>query len=89
MPEVGVADLYRVLLRRGLHAGPLHVDRTGGVGFRIVECAAAIAGLAEKEQQCCAFLGFSVGIAGGHVTLEITAPADAKAILDEMFGAPA
>lgn len=50
--------------------------------------APTIAALAEQEQQCCAFFGFTVGIGGGVVTLEITAPPDARTILGDMFGVP-
>ena len=68
------------------------VDRTATPeGIRLTfrsTPAATIAGLAEQEQQCCAFFAFTVGIGGGFVTLEITAPPDARAILDDMFGVP-
>jgi hypothetical protein len=48
--------------------------------------AARIADLSVREQQCCAFFRFDLAIHGGHVTLDITAPAEAAELVDQLVG---
>ena len=47
--------------------------------------ASAIADLAQREVDCCAFFAFAIRIAGGEVTLEVRAPAEAAPLLDALF----
>lgn len=44
-----------------------------------------LADLVEQEQRCCSFFEFAIGITD-RVTLEVRAPADARPILEELFG---
>lgn len=48
--------------------------------------AAALAALAEAEHGCCAFFDFAVGIRADEVTLDVRAPAEARPLLDQLFG---
>jgi hypothetical protein len=47
--------------------------------------AAAVADLADRERGCCAFFEFSIHLARGGVTLDVRAPAEAKALVDALF----
>jgi hypothetical protein len=49
---------------------------------------AEIAGLAAAEQQCCAFFAFAITLDSRGVALEVTAPADARSVLEGLFGPP-
>ena len=49
--------------------------------------AAAVAELAAREQGCCSFMRFSVGIADGETTLTITAPPEAREVIDALLPA--
>ncbi len=59
-------------------------------GYRI-HLPAAVAGpaaeLAAAEQQCCAFFGFTLHLAGAGLVLEVRAPAEAAPLLAGLFGA--
>ncbi len=46
---------------------------------------ARLADLVEQEQRCCSFFDFSIGV-GDRITLEVRAPAEARPIVDELFG---
>lgn len=48
---------------------------------------AAITTLAAAEQACCGFFTFTLTIAAGTVTLDITAPDDAQPMVDALVGA--
>ncbi|MBO8194333.1 MerR family transcriptional regulator [Streptomyces oryzae] len=49
--------------------------------------AAAIAGLAADEQQCCPFFGFRLHLDGEALHLEVRAPADGHEVLTRLFAA--
>ena len=70
--------LDRVTERSDIQSG-VHV-RFAGVS------AAELADLAEREQHCCSFFEFTVIVDRQGVALEVRAPADARSILDEIFG---
>lgn len=59
-----------------------------GDGFRMRFAAGVTAGevadLAAKEQRCCSFMRFSVGIADGETTLTVTAPPEARELIDAL-----
>ena len=42
--------------------------------------------LVEAEQACCAFFTFSITVAVGTVTVDVTAPVDGQPMLDSVFG---
>jgi MerR family transcriptional regulator, copper efflux regulator len=48
-----------------------------------------IARLAAAEQQCCGFFSFAITLDARGVALEVTAPADARPVLEGLFGAEA
>ena len=48
-----------------------------------------IAALAVAEKRCCAFFSFALTVDGRGVALEVTAPAEAEAVIAELFGAAA
>lgn len=50
------------------------------------ELVAQVAGLAAAEQQCCAFLTFTLTLVDGGAQLDVTAPADAAEMLTGLFG---
>lgn len=52
------------------------------------EVLAQLALLVELERQCCAFLNFKISVDAGNqpICLEITGPAEAKAIIADFFG---
>lgn len=60
----------------------------GGVRLRFPPPAplAEIARLAGAEQACCAFLTFTITVDVQGVTVDVTAPADGRAVLDSVFG---
>ncbi|MEU6080445.1 MerR family transcriptional regulator [Streptomyces sp. NPDC047108] len=51
-----------------------------------VERAGTVAALAAAEQRCCPFLDFHLHLDGEALHLEVRAPADGVAMLDELFG---
>ncbi|MYX73021.1 MerR family transcriptional regulator [Streptomyces sp. SID3915] len=76
------ADLWHQVLegaeRRAVDDGirlTLPADRAG-----------AVAELAADEQQCCRFFDFRLHLDGHRLRLEVRAPADAAALLTELFG---
>jgi hypothetical protein len=50
---------------------------------------AQLVSLVAAEQQCCAFLSFSITVDRRGRALEVRAPADAESIVDALFGAAA
>ena len=50
------------------------------------ELVAQVAALAAAEQQCCAFLTFTLTLVDGGAQLDVTAPADATEMLTGLFG---
>ncbi|TDD19680.1 hypothetical protein [Nonomuraea diastatica] len=46
--------------------------------------AARAAGLAARENGCCSFFTFTLTIAGGRLTLEVTVPAEHVDVLDAL-----
>jgi hypothetical protein len=54
------------------------VIRVGSDPARI----AALVDLARREKTCCEFFGFAFQIGAGEVTLEVSVPGDATAVLD-------
>ena len=60
----------------------------GGVRIHLPAAAAGPAAeLAAAEQQCCAFLSFTLHLAGPGLVLEVRAPAAAMPVLAGLFGA--
>jgi len=62
------------------------IDRGLRLRFESTVPASQLADLAEREQQCCSFFEFAVRIDESGVSLEVRTPADARPILDELFG---
>jgi len=59
----------------------------GGLRFQLpATLAGPAAELAAAEQRCCAFLAFTLRLAGGGLELEVRAPAEALPLLTEVFG---
>lgn len=48
--------------------------------------ADAVVGLAQREKACCPFFDFTLGIEAEALTLRVTAPAEASALLDALVG---
>ncbi len=70
--------------------GPTRVD--GGVTLRFgrdPHLAARVSALAASEQSCCSFFAFTVRIDHTGTELTVTAPADARPLVDALFGMPA
>jgi hypothetical protein len=65
------------------------VDVPEGVQVRFGSAvsAAEVADLAAKEQACCSFFRFGVGIADGETTLDISAPPEARTMVDALLSA--
>lgn len=63
----------------------------GGVRLRFEDevDVAELARLAMAEQDCCQFFAFRIGIDRAGVTLDVTAPDDARDLVHAAFGAPA
>lgn len=60
----------------------------GGIRLRFPRTPglpARLAALAEAEQGCCAFFEFRVGVLAEGVTLDITAPPDARPLIDTLL----
>jgi hypothetical protein len=59
----------------------------GGVRVRFADDVdvPALAGLAAAEQRCCAFFTFRLTL-DGEIALEVTAPDDARPVLDALVG---
>ena len=53
-----------------------------------VERAAQVAALAAAEQRCCVFFDFRLHLDGADLHLEVRAPAEGAALLDELFARP-
>lgn len=66
-----------------------HDPIDGGVRIRLPRDVdiASVATLIDAEQQCCRFFSFALAVTDVAVSLDITAPADAQAVLDELIGA--
>ena len=79
----------------GLAAQALErVERPDGFAWRFearTDVLQAIAGVIERERQCCAFLRFELTVepAGGPVWLAVTGPAGTKGLLAELADGPA
>lgn len=61
----------------------------GGVRLRFSAAtgrAARIATLAEAEQGCCGFFDFALAIGPDGLSLTVTAPADARPLVDALLG---
>jgi hypothetical protein len=58
-------------------------DTEDGIRVRFDQTVSAgeVAGLAAEEQACCAFFTFTIHIATDGTTLEVGAPADARALV--------
>jgi hypothetical protein len=70
--------------------GPTTVD--GGLAVRFErdpQLAAEVSALAAAEQACCSFFAFAVRIDHTGTELTVTAPADARPLIDALFGVPA
>jgi DNA-binding transcriptional MerR regulator len=70
--------------------GPTPVD--GGVAIRFgrdAELAAEVSALAAAEQSCCRFFAFIVRMDHTGTELTVTAPADARPLVEALFGVPA
>ena len=50
--------------------------------------AGQLAELSAREVECCAFFTFAVTVSTDGLTLDVLAPADARPLLDDLFGAP-
>ena len=48
--------------------------------------AATLADLAQREQGCCSFFDFEVGIHRDHLSLVVRAPSEAAGIVESLFG---
>jgi uncharacterized RmlC-like cupin family protein len=63
----------------------------GGVRIGFVaepELAGRVAELAMREQKCCPFFRFTVDVSEGTLTLSVSAPPEAAALVDGLFGTP-
>lgn len=58
-------------------------DTADGIRVRFDDTVSAgeVAGLAAEEHECCAFFTFTIHIATAGTTLEVGAPADARALV--------
>ncbi|PSL00062.1 DNA-binding transcriptional MerR regulator [Murinocardiopsis flavida] len=75
---------WQALLR-----GARREEAPGGLRVGLpAERAAEAAGLAAAEQRCCAFFSFSLRFDHGTVYLDVQAPAEARSMLIDIFGAP-
>ena len=62
----------------------------GGVRLRfppVAGLASCIAALAEAEHGCCGFFDFTLAIGPEGTSLTVTAPAEARAMVDALLGA--
>jgi len=77
--------------QRVLADATVHEPIDGGVRawFSDDTDAAALAGLAASEQQCCRFFTFSITISAAGLVLDITGPPDARPVINELVGVPA
>jgi len=60
-------------------------------GYRLrfapdAEFAGELANLAAREVGCCAFFTFAITVATDGLALDVLAPADARPLLDDLFG---
>ena len=63
----------------------------GGVRLRFrgaFETRAAVRDLARREKECCPFFEFELAEAGEEIVMTVTAPADARPLLDSLFSDP-
>jgi hypothetical protein len=59
----------------------------GGLALRFpAGLAGRVGELAAAEQQCCAFLEFTLHLVAGELRFEVRAPEDAAALLADLFG---
>ena len=58
------------------------------VTFDPTVAAATVAELAAEELACCAFLSFSLRLDAGTITLDVTAPAEARELVDLLLLPP-
>lgn len=78
----------RVADWRELLAGAPRADVAGGVRVTLpTNMLGRAAALAEAEQGCCAFYTFRIDLHGPTFDLTITAPPEARAMLDGLLGA--
>lgn len=83
----GADQAERVAQWQRLLAGARWENIDGGLRFHLsAELAGPVAELAAAEQHCCVFFDFTVRLAGGGLRLEVRAPAEAAALLAEVFG---
>lgn len=79
--------------RQFLQSSVMEVIRTDAVArLRLVEGDDVIlsaANLARREKECCAFFEFRIDLSSDGVWLEIEAPVDAAALLDDLIGSRA
>jgi hypothetical protein len=73
-------------------AGRRHPSGNVEGGIRLVLPAdagliAQAARLAALEQQCCRFFGFTIDLSADTAVLTVRAPAEARDLLDAVFGA--
>jgi len=61
--------------------GGIRISLPPGLAGRVAELAAA-------EKACCPFFDFVIRIGVDAVLLEVSAPADAMAVVEAFFGAP-
>jgi DNA-binding transcriptional MerR regulator len=64
----------------------------GGLRLRFPsspQLAARVADLAAREQDCCAFLTFTLRLTGAALELDVTAPSDAAGVVEDLFGTSA
>ena len=62
---------------------------TGGVRFAVDRTAAgpaAVADLADRESQCCAFLAFTLVLGNGTVTLDVTSDSGHAEVVEALAG---
>ena len=69
-------------------AGAIRVTIPGGLRLTLpADRAAAVAGLAAQEQECCAFFDFRLHLDGPSLHLEVRAPEAGAGLLMELFAA--
>ena len=56
------------------------------IGDRLAAWQAALARATTREVECCAFFTFVVTVTTDGLALDVNAPADARPLLDDLFG---
>jgi hypothetical protein len=83
---VGRVQQWRDLIERATHQA--HIANGIRLSFPAEPALVGeIASLAVHEQACCAFYTFALTIVDGRAHLDVTAPADAAELVDDLFGA--